>query len=188
MAAPKKQAAPEFPQKDDRLESLSHQKNLADLYEHDYYTWTGAQAQALRERKVSGLDWDNLAEEVEDLGKAERHRLESHLESLLMHLLKWAYQPQRRSRSWSNSIEEHRFRVHRVLRDNPGLKAKLPEIFANAYDTARFAARRETALNLSTFPESCRWSLDDTMRSDFWPEGPPKENARRKAKPSSMNR
>jgi Domain of unknown function DUF29 len=125
MAAPKKQAVPEFRQKDDRLESLSHQKNLADLYEHDYYTWTSAQAQALRERKVSGLDWDNLAEEVEDLGKAERHRLESHLESLLMHLLKWAYQPQRRSRSWSNSIREDRFRIQRVLRDNPGLKAIL---------------------------------------------------------------
>jgi Domain of unknown function DUF29 len=58
------------------------------LYDHDYYSWTAAQAQALRERKTSALDWGNLAEEVEDLGKAERHRLESHLEGLLMHLLK----------------------------------------------------------------------------------------------------
>jgi hypothetical protein len=88
----------------------SQPANLAALYKRDYYTWTGAQAEALRERKVSGLDLDNLADEVDDLGKAERHRLESYLESLLMHLLKWAYQPQRRSRSWANSIEEHRFR------------------------------------------------------------------------------
>jgi len=188
MAAPKKQAAPEFRQKDDRVESLSHQKNLTDLYEHDYYTWTSAQAQALRKRKVSRLDWDNLAEEVEDLGKAEVHRLESHLELLLMHLLKWVYQPQRRSHSWSNSIEEHRFRAHRVLRNNPGLKAKLPDVFAAAYDTARFAVRRETALSLSTFPESCPWSLDDAMREDFWPGGPPKEKERRRANRSGSNR
>jgi Domain of unknown function DUF29 len=169
-------------------QSTSQRTEPADLYERDYYTWISAQAQALRERKVSGLDWDNLAEEVEDLGKAEMHRLESHLELLLMHLLKWVYQPQRRSHSWSNSIEEHRFRVHRVLRDNPGLKAKLPDEFADAYDTGRFAARRETDLDLSTFPELCPWSLDDAMRSDFWSEGPLKENVRRKAKPSSSNR
>ena len=64
----------------------SARTELADLYEHDYYAWTGTQAQALRERKISGLDWENLAEEVEDLGKAERHRLESHFEWLLIHL------------------------------------------------------------------------------------------------------
>ena len=188
MAAPKKQAAPEFRQKEDRLESLSHQKNLADLYEHDYYTWTSTQAQVLRKRKVSGLDWDNLAEEVEDLGKAERHRLESHLELLLMHLLKWVYQPQRCSRSWSNSIREHRFRIQRVLRDNPGLKATLPQVFADAYEAARFSAVNETRLDLSAFPEPCPWSLDDTMREDFWPGGPPKEKERRRANRSSLNR
>ncbi len=140
---------------------------LAALYEHDYYTWTEDQAQALRERQVSGLDWENLAEEVEDLGKAERHRLESHLESLLMHLLKWAYQPPRRSHSWSKSIREHRFRIHRVLRDNPGLKGKLPEIFADAYEGARFSAENETGLDLSAFAESCPWSVDDVLRADF---------------------
>jgi hypothetical protein len=188
MAASKKQAVADVGQRDDRLESLSHPKNLTDLYEHDYYTWARAQAQALRERKVSGLDWDNLAEEVEDLGKVERHRLESHLESLLMHLLKWAYQPQRRSRSWSNSIGEHRFRVRRVLRDNPGLKARLSEVFADAYDAARFAARRETALDLSTFPGSCPWSLEDAMRDDFWPGYPPQEKPRRRAKRSGTTR
>jgi Domain of unknown function DUF29 len=100
-------------------QSTSERTEFADLYERDYYAWTDSQVHALRERKVSGLDWENLAEEVEDLGKGEQHRLESHLEPLLIHLLKWEYQPQRRSRSWSNSIEEHRFRVHRVLRKNP---------------------------------------------------------------------
>jgi Domain of unknown function DUF29 len=161
---------------------------LCDLYEHDYYSWTGTQSQALRERNVSALDWENLAEEVEDLGKAECHRLESHLESLLMHLLKWEYQPQRRSRSWSNSIEEHRYRIDRALRDNPGMKAKLPEIFVDAYNAARFAARREPRLELSRFPESCPWSLEDALRDDFLPGRPPKGNNPRRAKSPSVNR
>jgi hypothetical protein len=168
MSTRKKEAAP-------ALHQSSMRANPADLYEHDYYTWTMRQARALRERQVSTLDWVNLAEEVEDLGKTERHRLESHLESLLMHLLKWVYEPQRRSRSWSVSVWERRFRILRVLRDNPGLKAKLPEIFADAYEGARFSAENETGLDLSTFPESCPWSLDDVMRDDFWPEGLPEE-------------
>ncbi len=166
----------------------AEQADLADLYERDYYAWTDAQVRALREHKVSGLDWDNLAEEVEDLGKAERHRLESHLELLLMHLLKWVYQPHRRSRSWSNSIREHRFRIQRVLRENPSLKGKLPELFADVYQGARFTAENETGMNISAFPESCPWSLDDAMRDDFWPGGPPKEREQRRAKRSSTHR
>jgi Domain of unknown function DUF29 len=161
---------------------------FADLYERDYYAWTYNQAHALRDRKISELDWENLAEEVEDLGKAERHRLESHLESLLMHLLKWAYQPQRRSRSWSDSIEEHRYRINRVFRDNPGLKAKLPEILADAYNGARFGARRETRLDLTKFPPSCPWSFEDVARTDFWPEGPLPDNDRRKSRPPRRSR
>jgi hypothetical protein len=145
------------------------------LYERDYYSWTSAQARALRERNLSRLDWENLAEEVDDLGKAERHRLESHFESLLMHFLKWVYQPRRRSRSWRNSIREHRFRIQRVLRDNPGLKGILPMVLTDAYEAAKFSAENETGLALSVFPRSCPWGLEDAMRSDFWPDGPPKE-------------
>lgn len=161
---------------------------LGALYEHDYYTWTATQVRALRKRNVSALDWENLAEEVEDLGKAERHRLDSHLEPLLMHLLKWKYQPQRRSRSWSNSIEEHRYRIHRVLRDNPGLKSKLPEILVDAYNGARFAARRDTRLELSAFPGSCPWSLDDVLRDEFWPGGSSNENKPRRPRTSTPSR
>jgi len=148
----------------------SQPTELANQYERDYYAWTDGQAHALRERKVSGLDWDNLAEEVEDLGKSERHRLESHLELLLMHLLKWVNQPHRRSRSWSNSIREHRFRIQRVLRDNPGLKATLPQIFADAYEAAQFSAENETRLDLSAFPESCPGAWTMRCAPTFGPE------------------
>ena len=136
----------------ERTQAPDERAELGDLYERDYYAWTDTQVRALRERNLSGLDWENLAEEVEDLGKSERHRLENHLELLQMHLLKWAYRPQRRTRNWSDSIEEHRFRVHRVLLGNPGLKVKLAEIFADTYRAARFSARRETRLELKSLP------------------------------------
>jgi len=172
MAVQKKGAVP-------ARQPTSEPTELAELYECDYYGWTGSQARALRERKVSRLDWENLAEEVDDLGKAERHRLESHLESLLMHLLKWAYQPQRRSRSWRNSIREHRFRIQRVLRDNPSLKAKLTQVFADAYEAARFSTENETGLDLGTFEEKCPWRIEDALRADFWPESSIKQKGRR---------
>jgi hypothetical protein len=160
--------------------------DVRDLYQRDYYTWTGLQPRALRERQISGLDWENLAEEVEDLGKAERHRLESHLELLLMHLLKWVYQPKRCSRSWRYSIEEHRYRADRELRSNPGLKSSLSEILLETYDAARLSARRETTLELAKFPETCRWSVEDVMRNDFWPGGAPNEEEERR--PRSLRR
>jgi hypothetical protein len=154
---------------------------LGELYQRDYYAWTGAQVRALREHKIAELDWENLAEEVEDLGKSERHRLESHLEGLLMHLLKWAYQPRRRSRSWSNSIREHRFRIQRILRDNPSLKASLSQISLDSYEAALFTAQNETRLDLSTY-RTCPWNLEDVLRPDFWPGGPGEREPRRRLK------
>jgi hypothetical protein len=148
----------------------AEQTGLADLYERDYYSWTATQVRALRARKIAELDWDNLAEEVEDLGKSERHRLESHLEGLLMHLLKWVCQPRRRSRRWSNSIREHRFRIQRVLRDNPSLKAVLPEVFADAYEGALLTAQNETGLDLNAY-EICPWAVEEAPGTDFWPDG-----------------
>ncbi len=70
-----------------------------DLYERDYYSWALEQAQALRARRTEALDWENLAEEVEGLGRGEVRELESRLEVLLVHLLKWRYQPKKRRRS-----------------------------------------------------------------------------------------
>ncbi|HJU11050.1 MAG TPA: DUF29 domain-containing protein [Candidatus Binataceae bacterium] len=152
------------------LDKLAETSEPIDLYQHDYYAWVCTQVEALREHKVAALDWENLAEEVEDLGKAERHRLESHLEGLMMHLLKWRYQPQRRSRSWTYSIKEHRFRIRKVLRDNPSLKSALVPILADAYEGARISAENETGMDPSVFPESCPWSAEDSIRDDFWPE------------------
>ncbi len=141
-----------------------------DLYERDYYTWTLEQARALRERRAEALDWDGLAEEVEDLGRSEVRELESRLEVLLVHLLKWRYQPKRRSTSWRLTIREQRQRVARVIDQNPGLKRTLAESVRAAFLLARLVAARETRLTERTFPPDCPWSFEQLMDAGFWPK------------------
>ena len=90
-------------------------------YESDLYEWTKAQADALRPRASNALDWDNLAEEIETLGRSNRHQIESRLENLILHLLKWKYQPEWQCGSWRGSIFEARHRIARLIKENPSL-------------------------------------------------------------------
>ena len=83
----------------------------SDLYETDFYTWTVEQAQFLRDGAWDSLDIQNLAEEIETLGKQDRRELRNGLRVLIGHLLKWEYQPGKRSRSWSNTIYEQRYQI-----------------------------------------------------------------------------
>lgn len=98
-------------------------------YGNDFYSWTQQQAALLKSGQFSELDLANLIEEIESLGRSEKRELESRLTVLLLHLLKWQYQPVRRSRSWELSIDEQRVKFLRVLKDNPGLKSQLDEVF-----------------------------------------------------------
>ena len=139
-------------------------------YEQDYYGWLQDQLKALRDRRSRDLDWENLAEEVDDLGKGEKRRLGSNLELLLAHLLKWRQQPAHRSRSWTNSINEHRRRCGKILLENPSLKAALPELLLDAYEGARVSASEQTGLDLDLFPGKCPWSFEDSVDPEFWPD------------------
>ncbi|EEQ0472980.1 DUF29 domain-containing protein [Salmonella enterica] len=139
-------------------------------YETDFYGWTQEQARLLRSGQLSELDTQNLLEELESMGGSERRELESRLEILFMHLLKWQFQPARRGKSWQLTINEQRRRITRRLNRNPSLKNQLEEIIADAYDEARYSAERETGLYLSTFPDSCPWDFELTMNSTFYPD------------------
>ena len=140
-----------------------------DLYESDYYTWALGQARALRAHSTEALDWENLAEEVEGLARTEARELESRLEVLLVHLLKWRYQPKKRSRSWTLTIREQRQRVARVVTQNPGLKRMLTESVTAAYALARLVAARETRLAERTFRPTSPWSFEHITDAEFWP-------------------
>jgi uncharacterized protein DUF29 len=139
-------------------------------YETDFYTWTQAQAEALRAKNVAALDLANLAEEIESLGNEQAHAVESHLVIVLTHLLKWGYQPQRRSRGWRTSVRVGRQQIARRLRRNPGLRPDLPALLTDAYVDARTRAMDDTSLPLATFPETCPWTVDQVLNEEFLPE------------------
>jgi len=149
----------------------------ATLYETDFYGWIQAQADALRTGNLAALDMDNLIEEIEDMGKSEKRELESRLEVLLMHLLKWQFQPELRGKSWQLTIEGQRDRLTGHLRENPSLKSKLPASIQEAYRHAKREATKETGLPVSTFPATCPWTFGQMMDDDFWPESGQRLNA-----------
>jgi hypothetical protein len=148
-------------------------KTPAPLYDQDFYAWTQQQAVLLRARKWRDLDHDNLAEELESLGKRDRRELERRLEVLVMHLLKWHYQPERRerSRSWRSVIREQRRRLARLLQDNPSLRSEVPALLDDGYPHARGKALDETSIPPETLPPSCPWTAAQVLDDAFWPEG-----------------
>jgi Domain of unknown function DUF29 len=122
-------------------------------YDADGYGWAMAQGRFLRERRFDAIDWDNVAEEIETMGRSERRVVESALRVTLMHHLKWAHQELYRSRSWAVSISTHLATFDEELANNPSLRSSLDEILQNAYHRARIEAAQETGLPLKLFPE-----------------------------------
>ncbi|TWB16983.1 uncharacterized protein DUF29 [Nitrospirillum amazonense] len=140
------------------------------LYDRDFYAWANEQASLLRAGKLAAADIAHIAEEIESMGRSEKRELVNRLAVLLLHLLKWQFQPSFRGNSWRLTIEEQRYRLADHLADNPSLKGTLPETTANAYRLALVEAERETGLARSTFPATCPWPFDAIMDEGFWPE------------------
>jgi hypothetical protein len=139
-------------------------------YDRDLYSWAVEQAALLRAGRISEVDALNIAEEIDDVGNEQYDKLESALRLILLHLLKWDRQPERRSRSWALSIAVQRKHVLKVLRKNPGLKPLTDEAVADAFDTARLEAAGETDLELGDFPLECPYSWHQIMEQPVeWP-------------------
>ena len=140
------------------------------LYDSDYFLWSEQQAALLRQGKLTLLDIENLAEEIESLGKSDRRALMSQVHRLLVHLLKWQFQPDRRSVSWEKSIRSARLSVSRILEDSPSLKDAMSARLAKEYDLARRDASRETGLPESVFPAQCPYSDAQILDERFPPQ------------------
>lgn len=147
----------------------------ATLYDTDFFVWTQEQAALLRDGKARDLDWEHLAEEIESLGKSDRRALASHLAGLVLHLLKWRYQPERRQTgySWYSTIVEHRRQIALIVDDSPSLRRAQADLLTHEYPHARKQASGETRLDLTTFPPTCPWTLAQVLDDDFWPEEDP---------------
>lgn len=142
------------------------------LYEADFYAWTQEQARLLHKGAWKQLDRVNLIEEIESLGKQQRQELRNCLRVLLGHLLKWEFQPDRRSKSWFVTIREQRREIFDLLEESPSLKAYLPEALQKAYQGGLDLAVRETPLYYKDFPSECSYQLERVLDTAFLPGQP----------------
>ena len=138
-------------------------------YDGDIIEWANEQARLLRAGLFSQLDIEHIAEEIEDVGKSEKRELRNRMALLLVHLLKWQYQPEYQGNSWRRTIKIQRKGILECLQETPSLKAdlKLPNWWARVWDEGVGLAVKETGLDC--FPESCPWDSGQIMDMGFWP-------------------
>jgi len=140
------------------------------LYEQDYYQWLTQTSQCLKTGDFSQLDLPNLIEEIDDMGISQKRAVSSNLRVVLWHLLKYKYQPQKRTNSWRFTIYEHQRRLLESFKNSPSLKPYFQEIFDDCYQSAREAAARETELPIEIFPEICPFSQAEALDKNYLPE------------------
>jgi Domain of unknown function DUF29 len=133
------------------------------LYERDFVAWLEEQAAHVRARRFHALDVENVAEELEDMARSRRRALESHIRNVLFHMLKWQYEPRRRSRSWRLSMTNGRIEIAETLDESPSLRPHLNDMISKEYPRARRLAAAETGLKESTFPEACPYTADEIL-------------------------
>lgn len=139
-----------------------------NLYERDYYLWIEDVLKKIQEKRWDEMDWENLWEEIDDMGKSQKQRLTNNLRILLMHLLKWEFQPQKRTNSWKSTIIEHRRRILEQLESSPSLKNLLNSNLEATYQKARKDASLETNLALNTFPNQCPYTIERILAEDWF--------------------
>jgi hypothetical protein len=125
-----------------------------------------------RVKQLPETEQDRIAllilEEIEN--NSEKRAISSQLIRLLLHLLKWQYQPQRRSDSWLDSITDARTQIELTIKDSPSLKNYPQEQLTESYEKARRQAAKQTGLIISTFPEECLYDLELVLDEDWLPE------------------
>jgi hypothetical protein len=145
-------------------------EKIKELYEKDYFSWTQEMVRALSEHRIEDIDFENLAEEVGDLGKAEKRALRSQFERLIAHLLKWAYTDKEgHEASWHTTIQDSRETIIEILEENPGLKPLSGKLYEMAYRHGVSWAASETNRYPDSFPNVCPWTLEQAIDSEFFP-------------------
>jgi len=144
--------------------------NAAELYDRDFAEWAVRNAELLRSGRVAEADLDHIAEEIEDMAKRERRAMQSRLARLIQHLLKWQVQPMKRSASWQSMIAEQRFRIGKLLDDNPSFRQELAKWIDQEYDHAVHLATLDTGLKRDRFPSSWPYTLEQTLDRGFLPD------------------
>jgi len=136
---------------------------IQTLYDEDFYEWTQATAHLLRTGRLDPIDLEHVAEEIEDMGKRDKLELESRMDVLIAHLLKWDYQVEKRSNSWMDTIEEQRRGIQRQLADMPSLRVYLQRSLPEVYRYAVRTAARQTKKEISDFPVECPYTIEQVL-------------------------
>ncbi|MDB9316046.1 DUF29 domain-containing protein [Spirulina sp. CS-785/01] len=150
-----------------RLNHPTPQTNA--LYNQDFNLWLERTIFLLKEGKLLEVDYINLIEELESMGRSEKNALKSNLRILLMHLLKYQFQPEKRTNSWLYTISEHRQRITDALETSPSLHNFLGEVLENCYQGGKRLAVDETGLSSNIFPENCPYSVAEILDLDYFP-------------------
>ena len=143
---------------------------VSKLYDEDFVAWASETARLLRAGRFDKIDVGHLAEEVEDMANRDRRELLSRLRVLILHLLKWQQQPEKRSRSWKSTIVAQRAELKDLLDPSPSLRQILPESVVRTYRDAIERASIETGLPEDSFPGQCPFSPEQILDRNFLPD------------------
>jgi hypothetical protein len=138
-------------------------------YEEDLFAWTQEQTALLRAHAQEGLDWENLAEELESMGRRDRRELKSRIRVILLHLLKWQAKPDLRGPSWRSTLRTQRREIRDLLQQSPSLRREVPDMVRDAYGDAVKVAVDETELPAKIFPKTCPYEPDEVLDEDHLP-------------------
>jgi hypothetical protein len=144
--------------------------NMSQLYEKDFYQWTIKMSEALRQKDINKLDYEHLAEEIDLMSGRDRQELKNRLAILMMHLLKWQYQPELRGSSWQKTIMIQRNDIQDNFEYSPSLKHYVDDILPKSYKKAVLKASSETGLSLSVFPNQLPYTIDQLLNEDYYPD------------------
>lgn len=136
-------------------------------YETDYNQWLKETVKQLRERNFEQVDWDNLIEEIESMGKSDRRALMSLLTRLIEHLLKLAYWQEEKKRSgnhWAAAIVNFRAQIQHRLEDSPSLRSELAAMYDKVYPVAIKSVSQLFSLN-----SDAHISLEQTLDDNWFP-------------------
>ncbi|MDX2178114.1 MAG: DUF29 domain-containing protein [Bryobacteraceae bacterium] len=142
---------------------------VAELYERDFVAWAEKNAELLRSGRLSEIDIENIAEELDGLSRSDSNQLYNRLVVLAHHLMKWQFQPELRGKSWQSTIRDQRARIERQLRSAPSLRPKISGMLEDVFDSARTRALDETNLPDDMFPEGVIYT-EEQLLSDWMPE------------------
>ncbi|MEM8830008.1 MAG: DUF29 domain-containing protein [Cyanobacteria bacterium P01_G01_bin.19] len=136
-------------------------------YEEDYYLWIQTMVEKLRNKDYLDIDWDNLIEEIDDMGKSQKRAIESLLLRLTEHLLKlkyWEAEKERNQKHWQSEVVNFRVLLQKRLKDSPCLKAKLPEIYSEI-----LLDSKKSMSKLFDLPEEIKLTLSQVLDEDWFP-------------------